>query len=224
MKIVIIGNKSSCGYCAGLAKIVGTFQLAANASAASVASYRASADPFLAWLSAGRHTLVDADKSIPGSGYGDYKAASLKQPIAGMPPKGGYLWPVVSVYDGATLKGSFVARRLKAPALIAKLEALCPSCSDTPAAPARKPCPTCKGTGLALLALAALIGAGCISQKVVINQPLPSGNGTNDVALVEASYGGTNGTYRAQANVVVSMGIYSTKKIDPQTTATIPLK
>lgn len=138
------------------------------------------------------------------------------------------VYPEVFVLDDAGKKvGSFNARSMTAAKVTAKMRSICPSCEPgTPAA--TKTCPTCNGSGVVAVLLCALLSlcAACISQKIVFTQPLPeSAGGTNDTALVVASYhGGSNATYRARANVVISMGIYSTKKIDPETTATIPLK
>lgn len=147
MRIAIIGDRANCSFCKSLAKTVGTYPVPANATAKEAALYEAACAAFNKWMAAcSGCVLVDADKK---SGvYSQYKAASLTKPIAGR-PDGKYPWPVVSVYDGDTLKGSFVARNLTAAKLIAKIEAMCPGCNDCADGACddgkTKTCPTCKG-------------------------------------------------------------------------------
>lgn len=149
MKIAIIGNRASCSYCQNIAKTVGTYPVPAKATAALKKQLADAAFAFRAWLaSCSGCGVIDADKATAPALYNAYRAMSLTKPIAGM-PQGKYNWPVVSVFDDAgTLKGSFVARNLPAVALIARIEALCPSCSEPAAPPAPLAvCPTCGGLG-----------------------------------------------------------------------------
>lgn len=153
MKIAVIGNRASCSYCRNLAKVVGTYP-SAGLSASVKKQLDAASAEFKAWMAGcSACTLVDADKNTDketsSAVYNAYRAMSLTKPIAGM-PAGKYNWPVVSVFDGDSLKGSFLARNLPADTLIAKIEALCPSCAESDPVPvpdAGVVCPTCKRPG-----------------------------------------------------------------------------
>ena len=72
------------------------------------------------------------------------------------------------------------------------------------------------------------MATGCISQEIVITlPPVFEQATTNDVTVVEAGKTNSVYTYKASAKsggVIMTQGIYSTKKVDPETSLQIPLK
>jgi hypothetical protein len=81
---------------------------------------------------------------------------------------------------------------------------------------------------ICLLFTVTLLTSGCISQyisfpdKFEITEKTVSNADTNSVDM--GLTGSTNFYYKAKGGIIISMGIYSVKNVNPTTSATIPLK